>query len=206
MAAQGAVGSRGLPADADPAYLRSANYIMPHTRMYLHLPGPQPPDGLPGWPARMDLAFVWSPLSRQGRINQDAPADEERSQLSEYLQSAKDFMGWDSGEAAIFSANRQGKIANVSTYESFVRSNIINQTTISLADGGPSLAAGVAATYVAATVPDRVNYETLTEALLQVCSGRKELPTWGFLSSELSSYVRSDVFSDLSSLSDYFHW
>jgi len=171
--AQGA-GSRTLPADADPAYLRSAAFIMPHTRMYLHTPGTQPPDGLPGWPGRMDLAFVWSPLNRQGRVNQDTSDDDERSQLSGYLQSAKDFIGWDSREADVFSANRDGKIANVSTYESFVRSNIIDQTTISLADGGSRLAAS-AVSYLAAVVPDRVNFETLTEALLQVCRRRHHL-------------------------------
>ena len=132
-----------LPAKTKAHSFEEASFVMPNARVLLHVPGRETMDGLPGWPAQVDIAPVLSP-TRGG-----------------YVEYAKTVLGF--VEAPEIIVDRTGNLINISTLESFVRESIVDQTIVSLKDGAQSVLP-----HISAVIPEGVNFETMTEALFCV--------------------------------------
>jgi hypothetical protein len=132
-----------LPEKTDLTHIHEALFVMPRSRVLVHIPRREPKDELPGWPAQADIPPVFSPTR------------------GSYTQYAKELLGLSDKQKVI--VNRTNNLVNISVLESFIRQNVIIQTALPLNDGSES-----DRTHIAAMVPDRINFETMTEALISV--------------------------------------
>ena len=132
-----------LPEKTDLTHIHEALFVMPRSRVLVHIPSREPKDELPGWPAQADIPPVFSPTR------------------GSYTQYAKELLGLSDKQKVI--VNRTNNLVNISVLESFIRQNVIIQTALPLNDGSES-----DRTHIAAMVPDRINFETMTEALISV--------------------------------------